>query len=131
MKCPACKKPMIVLELNQVEIDHCAFCGGIWLDSGELELLLGNLEKASSMLNSFAVDSTIAEKKVKCPICRSKMVKVLCGPERKIVIDKCASGDGLWFDKGELYDIVNDGHFGENSDTLDFIKEIFKNSIVK
>ncbi len=41
MNCPVCKEPMIVLELDEVEIDHCISCGGIWLDAGELELLIG------------------------------------------------------------------------------------------
>ena len=39
MDCPACKEPLIVLELNEVEIDNCVSCGGIWLDKGELERL--------------------------------------------------------------------------------------------
>ena len=34
--CPACKKPMIALELEGIEIDHCLDCGGTWLDSGEI-----------------------------------------------------------------------------------------------
>ena len=37
MNCPACKNSMVILELNQVEIDYCTACKGIWLDSGELE----------------------------------------------------------------------------------------------
>ena len=37
---------MITLELEDVEIDHCLDCGGIWLDAGELELLLDEPEKA-------------------------------------------------------------------------------------
>ena len=40
MQCPVCKRPMISLELNEVEVDHCVACGGVWLDSGEMELLL-------------------------------------------------------------------------------------------
>jgi len=48
MDCPVCKNAMITLELEEVEIDHCTNCGGIWLDAGELELLLGQPEKASS-----------------------------------------------------------------------------------
>ena len=40
MDCPVCKDAMIVMELNEVEIDHCLSCSGIWLDAGELELLL-------------------------------------------------------------------------------------------
>jgi len=34
MICPVCKKPMLVLELQQIEIDYCQECGGIWLDEG-------------------------------------------------------------------------------------------------
>ena len=40
MDCPVCKNAMIVLELDEVEVDYCADCRGVWLDSGELELLL-------------------------------------------------------------------------------------------
>ena len=31
---------MIVLELNQIEVDHCTRCGGVWLDAEEMDLLL-------------------------------------------------------------------------------------------
>ena len=37
MICSVCENPMVVLELDQIEIDHCLHCGGIWLDKGELE----------------------------------------------------------------------------------------------
>ena len=43
MDCPVCSdEPMIVLEHNNIEIDFCQNCQGIWLDQGELELLLGS-----------------------------------------------------------------------------------------
>ncbi len=70
MDCPACKKAMITLELADVEIDHCVSCGGIWLDSGELELLMDAPEKAKQLLNSFREDAVAAEQSRKCPICR-------------------------------------------------------------
>jgi hypothetical protein len=31
MDCPVCKNAMITLELQDVEVDHCTMCGGIWL----------------------------------------------------------------------------------------------------
>ena len=62
MDCPVCKNAMITLELADVEIDHCTDCGGIWLDAGELELLLGEPEQAKSLLDSFKIDSNCAEK---------------------------------------------------------------------
>jgi len=33
---------MMVLELNEVEVDFCSRCGGVWLDSGELEAVLAS-----------------------------------------------------------------------------------------
>ncbi|MCL4278881.1 MAG: zf-TFIIB domain-containing protein, partial [Ignavibacteriaceae bacterium] len=45
MLCPVCNNPMIVLELEQVEVDYCTNCAGVWLDAGELELLLESHEE--------------------------------------------------------------------------------------
>ncbi len=69
---------MITLELQDVEIDYCTDCGGIWLDAGELEMLLGQPEKARKLLESFKPDPQCAEAKRKCPICavfeRNKLI---------------------------------------------------------
>src|SRR5438093_899662 len=35
--CPQCRQPMLVFELDGVEIDRCLSCRGTWLDAGELE----------------------------------------------------------------------------------------------
>jgi uncharacterized protein len=99
------------MELDQVEVDHCLACGGIWLDSGELELLLGDPVRASALLASFHPEPT-AEKTRKCPICLGKMDKVHLAPENSpIIIDRCNRRHGLWFDKGELHDIIRSRSF--------------------
>ena len=114
MDCPVCKNAMITLELSDVEIDHCLDCGGIWLDGGELELLLGDDGRANQLLESFAVDAKCAEKKRRCPICRKKMGKVTVGEgEPVLLIDKCGRGDGLWFDNGELANIIDRAQLDE------------------
>jgi Zn-finger nucleic acid-binding protein len=115
MNCPVCKKnALITLELNEVEIDYCTVCSGIWLDAGELEILLGQSEKAKAVLGSFKVDSAVKEEIRKCPICDKNMHKVLVGSSKSpLLIDKCSRGDGLWFDKDELgniFDRTQDDH---------------------
>jgi Zn-finger nucleic acid-binding protein len=41
MKCPICQDTKLVLSDRQdVEIDHCPRCGGVWLDRGELDQLI-------------------------------------------------------------------------------------------
>lgn len=124
---------MITLELEDVEIDHCLDCGGIWLDAGELELLLEEEDKAKNLLASFAVDSKCPEEKRKCPICNKKMQKIIVGdtklPLRKestgLLIDKCSKGDGLWFDKGELYDIFDRAKLDKDNKIQKILADIF------
>ena len=107
---------MITLELQDVEIDYCTDCGGIWLDTGELELLLGEPEKAGQLLGSFKTDSDSTEKIRKCPICDKKMQKIVVGTsEPALLLDKCSRGDGLWFDKGELQEILERAQLDEEN----------------
>ena len=56
MNCPVCSEAMVVLELHEVEVDHCVTCKGIWLDSGELELLLEGGKNKEATLASFEKD---------------------------------------------------------------------------
>ena len=39
MKCPRCDGTLQESKLEEVAIDTCDKCGGVWLDSGELEQL--------------------------------------------------------------------------------------------
>lgn len=124
MDCPVCRGPMIVLELNQVEIDFCLECEGVWLDAGELELLLESSEEKDAVLNSFIVKKDSKEKKRKCPICLKKMEKILCSKDGKILIDKCPRNDGIWLDRGELYRIIAAGTLDKNNKILTMLKDM-------
>ena len=46
--CPACHSPMHIEAMGKVEVDRCASCGGIFLDSGELALLRGEVAASFS-----------------------------------------------------------------------------------
>ena len=126
MDCPVCKNAMITLQLQEVEIDFCGDCGGIWLDSGELELLLGDSEQAEKLLNSFKIDKYSSEKPRKCPICLKKMRKIIVGPAMPpLVIDKCRRGDGLWFDQGELQDVLEKAQLDKDNKIQKLLADIF------
>ena len=125
MNCPACNNPLIILELNKVEIDHCTNCEGIWLDGVELEILLENLSHKNELLSSFITDKNNSEKKIKCPICRKKMEKVLCGKDENILIDRCRNHHGLWFDKGELEQLLESGGLDKEDKILNLVKDMF------
>ena len=126
MNCPVCREAMIVLEHDQVEIDHCLNCKGNWLDQGELELILEDSQAKHNLLSSFEVDRNSTEQKRKCPICSKKMEKVLCGPDHKITIDRCPKYDGLWFDLGELDRVITMEGFEKHPKVGDWLKGTFE-----
>jgi Zn-finger nucleic acid-binding protein len=127
MDCPVCKESaMITLELNEVEIDYCTVCSGIWLDAGEIELLLGEPVKAKQLLDSFKIDLKSREKIRKCPICDKKMQKIVVGSsEPVLLIDKCRRGDGLWFDKGELHGIFDRAQLDKDNKIQKLLTDMF------
>jgi len=110
MKCPACSNLMIVVEHENIELDYCVDCSGVWFDAGELELLLETMQLEGSSLSLDSIltspEAKSAEKKRKCPICGQKMKKATVGREPEVLIDACQRGDGLWFDKGEVVQLI-------------------------
>lgn len=126
MDCPVCKNAMVVLELQQVEVDHCFGCGGIWLDAGELELLIDDNARSLKLLESFRADPECTEAKRKCPICYKKMEKVVVGPDKpQLLIDRCRKKHGLWFDSGELQDILKRAQLDSDSRIQQLLAEMF------
>ncbi|RYG32752.1 MAG: hypothetical protein EOO01_33915, partial [Chitinophagaceae bacterium] len=42
MKCPNCNQTLLMTDKQNVQIDYCPECRGIWLDRGELEKIIEN-----------------------------------------------------------------------------------------
>ncbi len=120
---------MVVLELQQVEVDHCFGCGGIWLDAGELELLIDDSDRSTQLLESFETDTQCTEAKRKCPICYRKMEKVVVGAELpRLLLDRCPKKHGLWFDSGELQDILKRAQLDSDSRIQRLLAEMFSHT---
>jgi hypothetical protein len=117
---------MITFELEDVEIDHCTGCGGIWLDAGELEELLGDRQQAEEVMNSFEPDRACAERPRKCPICSKRMQKIIAANTKpRLLLDRCRSGDGLWFDRGELRQILAQANLDPDHKVQQLLSEMF------
>jgi Zn-finger nucleic acid-binding protein len=110
MICPVCKYDMIVVEYHNIELDYCNSCKGVWFDSGELELLLKSygLEEPKAFFDGIfnSQEAASPEKKRNCPICGRKMKKTAIGGQPEILIDVCHDKHGLWFDGGEVTQLI-------------------------
>jgi Zn-finger nucleic acid-binding protein len=127
---------MIVVEHDKVELDHCTNCQGVWFDAGELELFLESKKLEDPHLYpayfTTAPEAKTSEKRRKCPICGKKMRKVIIGEKPKVLIDACPRGDGLWFDGGEIDQLISQlsekpAHTPDSHEHVtSFIRKVFK-----
>ena len=96
------------------------------LDAGELELLIDDPQRAAELIRSFQTQMDCPEEKRKCPICLKKMDKVIVGKnEPQLLIDRCRRNHGLWFDAGELQDILNRAKLDEDSKIQHLLADMF------
>ena len=132
MICPACKSDMIVIEHSKIELDYCTNCRGAWFDSGELELLVESMQLEGSSLSLDSIltspEAKSSERKRKCPICGRKMKKATVGHEPEVLIDACSRGHGLWFDKGEVGQLITQLSDETESQgrVITFLGEVFR-----
>ena len=128
MLCPVCKVDMFVLEFELVEIDYCFRCRGVWLDSGELELIG---ERAGALQQDLL--ETIEEQKGerlkgkakrRCPVCRKPLARVQTRGRPPVVLDKCPAQHGLWCDRGELQAVIREAGADESNVLVKFFHEL-------
>ena len=112
----------MIVEFENIELDTCVTCRGLWFDAQELAQLF-ELAGTSDRLGEleWQVDRLphVGPRR-KCPRCRSPLEAVQAPTaEHRLILDECPRGDGLWFDQGELDALLhvlfgNDGRALEN-----------------
>jgi Zn-finger nucleic acid-binding protein len=111
--CPVCNLDQVIVEWGDVELDVCIDGCGIWFDAEELRHLFaaaGAPDFVTSLERRLqALPKGHRGPKRRCPRCRAGMEHVTAPhhPEQ-IILDRCAHGHGIWFDEGELEQLV--GH---------------------
>ncbi len=135
MKCPFCGTVMMVVEHQKIELDYCTKCHGVWFDFKELGLLLDSmgLQEPEQFYKDMVIkpEAKTTEKKRRCPICNSKMRKTIVGDKPKILLDVCGHGHGLWFDGGELNQLIDElaeAKADSHPHPVHFLGEVFKSS---
>jgi len=109
MKCPKCSVKMHKRMIDDIELDECRTCEGIWFDKDELRQVK---DVSDSDLNWMDFDIwkhpekfKASERKLDCPKCGIPMA-VLNYADTEVEIDYCTECQGIWLDKGELEQII-------------------------
>ncbi len=107
MQCPKCGSAMEVVVHNNVEVDRCTGCMGLWFDAGEIEpLLKPKLARAVDIGDADTGAHTNAIDRYPCPRCGGAMVRMVDASQSHIWYEKCASCGGSFFDAGEFRDLA-------------------------
>lgn len=100
--CMKCTSVLDKARIDDVEVDLCPRCSGLWLDHGEIERLSRKL--ASEIDRRLLADRkgpppVPHEIQSVCPSCTSSMKESILGD---LHVDFCTRCKGIFLDRGEL-----------------------------
>ena len=112
MNCPTCSLAFSTENYDDVNVDVCEKCKGIWLDKGELELLLKRKDKlfkasevnaVNRLCGASGVRKEDESRHLNCPKCQQSEMKTFnYNYSSGILVDQCGKNCGLWLDAEEL-----------------------------
>jgi len=107
--CPRCDKALAVRVYAELDVDECDKCGGLFIEESVLNRLIDARENARNALHlALPKRSRRRESEVrylKCPACKKHMNRRVFGKVSGVIVDACKP-HGIWFDAGELSDVI-------------------------
>ena len=130
--CPDCHEPLVVIELEGIEIDRCVQCRGTWLDAGELEQIveLAGIEPGRVTAAMQAARRGRRGQR-RCPRCNRRLDVITIGTDPAVEVDHCPIGHGLWLDAGEMRAIVRSFSGGEEGVVAKFFADLFRHDLAE
>ena len=106
MDCPRCETALHEMKLDEVVLDRCAGCGGIWFDFAELERILSRESRAlRELLPEGGAHEQPEEDSLRCPRCRGTLIRMRASPGR-VIYYGCLTCYGRWLDGSVMERIV-------------------------
>lgn len=111
--CPRCDLPLEAREIEDVVIDECSHCRGLFLDQTAIARVVEDEQqlRAASLLAALPrtphhpMPPAGARMYIKCPTCSTVMNRKLFATGSGVVVDVCKT-HGTFFDAGELPAII-------------------------
>ncbi len=106
MKCPKCDNVMQKVSVEDIEVDCCGNCEGIWFDLREHDHLkdIRGSEDRIDMGDPAKGDQMNAVRNIHCPRCTVQLVKLFMHDQTHIKYEQCATCGGVFLDAGEFTD---------------------------
>lgn len=107
MQCPNCRNLMVQTQYESTVIDACETCGGVWLDEGEIALIVKDKTKTFSLEDRLASAAKKGQDRkspstLPCPKCQKPMALHQYAYNSGVFIDRCPDKHGVWLDRNEI-----------------------------
>ena len=112
MQCPVCTGTELEPEqVDDVTIDRCPQCHGMWLDMLELEKLLESDPRPLLRQDrAFRAGKDDPDRRLDCPRCKGTyLIKLNSLIRPGTILDSCTVCHGVWLDAGELARLAGGG----------------------
>src|SRR3954469_19746450 len=108
--CPRCSLALKHLQIDKISLRECERCGGVWSEAETFEKICLDREEQSAALTFFenrarVARSNIPVRYIACPQCKQLMNRSNFAHSSGVIVDLCKE-HGVWFDAGELSNIV-------------------------
>ncbi len=109
MDCPRGHGGLSEAKVDELVLDHCATCSGIWFDFAQLERILNRDSRALAKLMPHGPQAPPPEgedqQNMPCPRCAGTLLRMRLQPEL-IHYYSCVTCYGRWLDGQEMKRIV-------------------------
>jgi Zn-finger nucleic acid-binding protein len=113
---------METVTIDNVTVDRCTNCKGIWFDANEQKQLLKSTHGAAIDIGDIHTGRKMDQiRDIKCPRCQAAMVQTEDVDQHHITFEACLSCNGIFLDAGEFKDL-------KEYTFLDYLRGLFKHA---
>ena len=120
MICPRCKESLQEIKLDEILLDKCGLCGGVWFDFAEMERLVAKDRRTLTRILGDAAprahELPDEDARLVCPRCSDALLTVRSTEHPDLQVDACLTCYGRWLDGGELGRVRDQGLFDKVKD---------------
>ena len=102
LTCPKCKSPMEKVKFQDIEVDRCTSCRGLWFDMLKREHLDALKGSQSIDIGAPSAEKRDAVVRINCPVCHTPMIRMVDLKQPHIWYESCTVCFGVFYDAGEF-----------------------------
>ena len=112
MKCPQCKVQMKQSTVDEININECPHCRGMWFDRGQLDEVKDKVMPDMGWLDidtwkEQAEFEALRDPKF-CPRCRDTALTTIKDQRSMTEINICTQCNGTWLGTGQFLNLINE-----------------------